>query len=130
LTEVRYVALPTLGFDGFGGPGPWGAGPAFCPPCHTVYGPIANVCHGAIPQFNLIPTTSVVPIPNAVYPSFGYGPPVPIDGPYPPFDGPVGYGGSPVSFYGSGYGPFGPTPAGGTGWAPGIYNSEVSFLGY
>jgi hypothetical protein len=115
------VALPTLGFDGLGGPGyggPGFGGPAFCPPCHTVYGPVANVCHGAIPQCNLIPTTSVIPIPNAVYPSFGYGPPVPIDGPYPPFGGPVGYG------------PWGPASVGGTGWAPGIYTSEVSMQGY
>lgn len=137
------MALPLTGTDG---PVPWGpaptavspwvdgpAAPVFCPPgcppgCHVVYGPVANVCHGAVPQLNLIPTTSVTPIPNAVYPSFGYGAPVPVGG--PPFGGLPGYGGpSPLSFYGSGYGPWGPVAGGGTGWAPGIYGSDVTFLG-
>lgn len=45
--------------------------------CALVYGPVANVCNAASAVTHLIPSTTVMPVPNTIAPATSYGAPIP-----------------------------------------------------
>lgn len=104
--------------DGMRGYGGFGAGG-----CATVYGPVANVCYGAVPVMQWVPTTTVTPIPNYVQPSVMMGAPTT-----------AGFGGPGKGGYGKGMPggkaavPWGKS-VGISAPVPGIYTSDIYWPG-
>lgn len=95
--------------------------------CSLAYGPVANVCNTAVPVVNMVPVTTVTPIPNTVLPQMAVGAPV-SKGVVPWAAGAVPAPVPPVGSFAKGVGPFGKGMSKTSGVVPGLYTSEAGIV--
>jgi hypothetical protein len=62
----------------WGGTVPSAVSPTAGGACSVAYGPVANVCQSSVPVVNMVPVTTVTPLPNMVSPQVSVGQPMGI----------------------------------------------------